>query len=98
MPHIAVSTTILREKAQKIRTLAAQGLDQHRLCWAQMNLSKGQMPVDLRTSHEYANDPWNQAIEAHYNNYAELATSMEKAAAWYDQYDTDVANSFTPQE
>lgn len=97
MAKISVSTTVLREKARRIRALADQGLAQHRLYWIQMNHTKGQMPKDLCTSHEYANDPWNQAVEAHYGNYYALANNMEQAADWYEVYDQDVQHSFTPQ-
>lgn len=97
MANISVSTAILREKAQRIRALADQGLTQHHLYWAQMNNTKGQMPADLRTAHEYANNPWNQAIEAQYSNYYALALSMEQAADWYEAHETELEDGFTPQ-
>jgi hypothetical protein len=97
MANISVSTAILREKAQRIRVLANQGLAQHRIYWVQMNNTKGLMPKDLRDSHEYANDPWNQAVETHYNNYYELAASMEQAAEWYEAHEMEVKSSLTPQ-
>ncbi|HEU5382350.1 MAG TPA: hypothetical protein VFV38_43610 [Ktedonobacteraceae bacterium] len=97
MASISVSTAILREKARRIRALAEQGLTQHCLYWAQMNTTRDQMPKDLRNSHEYANNPWNQAVEAHYNNYYNLATSMEQAADLYQAHEKDVQSGFIQQ-
>jgi uncharacterized protein YukE len=97
MSTISVSPAILRKKAQRIRNLADQGLAQHYIYWSQMNNTKDRMPHDLRISHEYANDPWHQAVETHYKNYYELARSMEAAADLYEAVEGDVKADFTLQ-
>jgi uncharacterized protein YukE len=96
MASFTVSTAVLREKARLIRTLLETSKATHQSLWQQMANTAGTLPSDIHATHEYANNPWNSAVETHYQNYYQLALAMEAAADAYERGDKNVQLSFTP--
>jgi uncharacterized protein YukE len=94
MATITVSPEMLREKARIIRALLNERKAAHQQLWAQMSANARQLPIDLTSTHFYANSPWNQAIEAQYANYYQLALNMEAAANAYERGDYNFQISF----
>lgn len=95
MATITVSTDVLREKARLLRSLLDERKVAHQNLWRQMTSTVDKLPADLRASHEYANTPWNSAIETLYENYYQLAHAMEAAADAYERGEKDFQLSFT---
>lgn len=96
MATITVSTDLLRAKARIIRALLDEQKAAHQQLWAQISTQASMLPADLRASHAYANNPWNKAVQEHYDNYYQLALNMEAAADAYDRGDKNFQISFTP--
>ncbi|HEY1350372.1 MAG TPA: hypothetical protein VGF67_12185 [Ktedonobacteraceae bacterium] len=96
MPVLKVSPETLRAKARLIRSILDESKMNHQILWEQMSGVAGMLPSDLRSTHEYANNPWNSAVEIFYNNYYQLAVAMENAADAYERGDKNVQLSFTP--
>jgi uncharacterized protein YukE len=95
MPTITVSPQELRETARFLRTLLDERKTMHQSLWRQMELTASMLPSDLRGSHHYANNPWNEAVETTFANYYQLALNMEAAADAYERGDHNVEVSFT---
>ena len=95
MPTIIVSPQELREKARLLRNLLDERKTTHQNLWRQMELTANMLPSDLRASHHYANNPWNEAVETTFANYYQLALNMEAAADAYEQGDHNIAITFT---
>lgn len=98
MATITVSPEILRQKARLIRKLLDENKIAHQQLWSQLSTQVNMLPRDLVATHEYANDPWHQAIEAHYANYYQFALNMEAAADEYERNEKEVQTSFTPAD
>lgn len=96
VPAIKVSPEVLREKARLIRSILDESKTNHQILWGQMSGAAGMLSSDLRSTHEYANNPWNSAFETFYENYYQLAVAMETAADAYERGDKSVQLSFTP--
>ncbi len=95
MATITVSTDVLREKARLLRSLLDERKTTHQNLWRQMTSTADRLPADLHASHDYANMPWNGAVETLYDNYYQLAQAMEAAADAYERGEKDFQLSFT---
>lgn len=98
MPTLIVSPQQLREAARLLRTLIDERRTIHQDLWRKMELTAQMLPSDVRSSHHFANDPWNEAVEKALTNYYQLALNMEAAADAYEQGDTTIGISFTSLE
>lgn len=95
MTTIIVSPDALREKARLLRQLLDERKATHQSLWKQLSNVATMLPSDLRSSHDIANSPWNEAVETMYDNYYQLAQAMEAAANAYERGDKNVQISFT---